>query len=67
MGVEDKVSAEKRDHDDEKVFQLLSEARQQYERYLDVIRSNAALPVAETLNSQPSPDLPLSLTIWRDK
>ena len=53
--------------DDEQVFQRLAEARQQYEQYLAITQSTAIFVPVESLVAPPSPDLPLSLTIWRDK
>ena len=53
--------------DDEQVFQLLAEAQQQYEQYLAVTQSAAVFAPVESLVVPPSPDLPLSLTIWPDK
>ena len=53
--------------DDEQVFQLLAEAQQQYEQYLAVTQSAAVFTSMESLVVPPSPDLPLSLTIWPDK
>ena len=53
--------------DDEQVFQLLAEAQQQYDQYLKITQSAAVFTPAESLVIPPSPDLPLSLTIWRDK
>ena len=53
--------------DDEQIFQLLAEAQQQYEQYLAVAQSAAVFTPVESLVVPPSPDLPLSLTIWPDK
>ena len=53
--------------DDKQVFQLLAEAQQQYEQYLAVTQSAAVFTPVESLVVPPSPDLPLSLTIWPDK
>ena len=53
--------------DDKQVFQLLAEAQQQYEQYLSVAQSAAVFTPVESLVVPPSPDLPLSLTIWPDK
>ena len=53
--------------DDEQVFQRLAEAQQQYEQYLEITQSAAVLVPVESLVAPPSPDLPLSLTIWQDK
>ena len=53
--------------DDEQIFQLLAEAQQQYEQYMAVIQSAAVFTPVESLVVPPSPDLPLSLTIWPDK
>ena len=53
--------------DDEQVFQLLAEAQKQYEQYLAVTQSAAVFAPGESLVVPPSPDLPLSLTIWPDK
>ena len=53
--------------DDEQVFQLLAEAQQQYEQYLAVAQSAEVFTPMESLVVPPSPDLPLSLTIWPDK
>ena len=53
--------------DDEQIFQLLAEAQQQYEQYLAVAQSAAVFTLVESLVVPPSPDLPLSLTIWPDK
>ena len=50
-------------HDDDQVFHLLAEARQQYERYLQVLNSTTAFSLLEAPAVPPSPDLPLSLTI----
>ena len=52
---------------DEQIFQRLAEARQQYEQYLSITRSTALFVLVESPVAPPSPDLPLSLTIWRDK
>ena len=51
------------DDDDDEVFHLLAEARQQYERYLQVLNSTTTFALLETPAVPPSPDLPLSLTI----
>ena len=53
--------------DDEQVFQRLAEAQQQYEQYLAITQRAAVFVPVESLVAPPSPDLPLSLTIWRDK
>ena len=53
--------------DDEQVFKRLEEAQKQYEQYLAVIQSAAVFVPIESLVIPPSPDLPLSLTIWSDK
>ena len=53
--------------DDEQVFQRLAEAQQQYEQYLTITQRAAVFVPVESLVAPPSPDLPLSLTIWRDK
>ena len=53
--------------DDEQVFQRLAEAQQQYEQYLAITQRAAVFAPVESLVAPPSPDLPLSLTIWRDK
>ena len=53
--------------DDEQVFQRLAEAQQQYEQYLAITQRAAVFVPVESLAAPPSPDLPLSLTIWRDK
>ena len=53
--------------DDEQIFQLLAEAQQQYEQYLAVAQSAAVFTPVGSLVVPPSPDLPLSLTIWPDK
>ena len=53
--------------DDKQVFQLLAEAQQQYEQYLAVAESAALFTTMESLAVPPSPDLPLSLTLWPDK
>ena len=53
--------------DDEQVFQLLAEAQRQYEQYLAITQNAAVFTPVEALVVPPSPDLPLSLTIWRDK
>ena len=53
--------------DDEQVFQYLDEAQQQYEQYLEVTQSTAVFVPIESPVIPPSPDLPLSLTIWSDK
>ena len=49
--------------DDDHVFRLLAEARQQYDRYLEVINKTPSIAVLEAPAVPPSPDLPLSLTI----
>ena len=51
-------------HDDEQVFQSLAEARQKYEQYLAVTQSAVLFVPVESPVEPPSPDLPLSLTIW---
>ena len=53
--------------DDEQVFQRLAKAQQQYEQYLTITQRAAVFVPVESLVAPPSPDLPLSLTIWRDK
>lgn len=53
--------------DDEQVFQRLAEAQEQYERYLAVTQSAEIFVPIESPVVPPSPDVPLSLTIWRDK
>ena len=52
---------------DEQVFKLLAEAQRQYDQYLALTQSAAVFTPMESLVVPPSPDLPLSLTIWRDK
>ena len=54
-------------HDDEQVFQRLAEAKQQYEQYLVITHSTAIFVPVDSLVVPPSPNLPLSLKIWRDK
>ena len=55
------------DPDDEQVFQRLAEAQEQYEWYLAVTQSTAVFVPMESPIVPPSPDVPLSLTIWRQK
>ena len=53
--------------DDEQVFQRLAEAKQQYEQYLAITDSAGVFVPVDSLVVPPSPNLPLSLKIWRDK
>lgn len=62
-----KYRATTKSRDDEQVFEWLAEAQRQYEQYLAVTRSAAIFAPVESLHVPPSPDLPLSLTIWHDK
>ncbi len=54
-------------HEDDLVFKLLAEAREQYERYIEVTERLSASGLPETPVVPPSPDLPLSLTLWNDE
>ena len=66
-GMADADRAMKTTRDDAQVFQLLAEAQRQYEQYLAITQNAAVFSPVESLVVPPSPDLPLSLTIWRDK
>ena len=53
--------------EDRQVFDKLAQAGRLYEEYLAVIQNASVFLPDEALVVPPSPDLPLSLTIWRDK
>ena len=51
---------------EEKVFERIASVEQEYEQYLTITENVAVFDAIESPVTPPSPDSPLSLTIWHD-